>query len=96
MILDLSLPQSYRSKITLDQHLGVTIEDHVPEDTSGTWKTPLLPAVPVHNLVERSPVGPDQRTQRPVGGIAQTDQEEAQVAVRKAEHALRLRLIGDS
>src|SRR5216683_162999 len=44
-----------------------------------------LPAAPVHDLVERAPVRPLDRRQRPVGGIAERDHVREELPVREAQ-----------
>src|SRR6516164_4322243 len=59
------------------------------------WVRRVSPAVPVNNLVEGPAAGPGQWLQRPVGRVAQANQEDGPVAIREPEHLLRLLLVDD-
>jgi hypothetical protein len=54
-----------------------------------------LPAVPVDDFAGRPAAGPDVRPQRPVGGIAQADRVDGEVAVGVSQDPLCLLLVKD-
>src|SRR5438477_9126285 len=54
-----------------------------------------LPALPVDDLVEQAPVRTADRPQRPVGRVAERDQQRANSVVREAEDAPRQVLVLD-
>src|SRR5437773_3895583 len=49
------------------------------------WLTAVLPAAAVHDLVERSPVEPLERPERPVGRVAERDEECEEVLLWETE-----------
>src|SRR5215470_17834196 len=49
--------------------------------------SPALPPAAVHDVVERSPVGPAQNCERAVGRDAQRDEMSAKAILREAEEA---------
>src|SRR5690348_10500622 len=63
---------------------------------AGTMSWRVLPALPMHDLLEGTPVGPGKRPQRPVSWVTQADQENGPVTVREPQHTPRLLLIDDS
>src|SRR6478609_5806692 len=56
----------------------------------------VLPAAAVHNLTEQPPVGPADRRQRPVGGVAERDEQSPaeRVVVCRSDHHDRGRRAG--
>ena len=53
--------------------------------TSTRQRAGALPAAAVHDLVERSPVEPLERPQRPIGRVAERDEVCKEVVIREAE-----------
>jgi hypothetical protein len=66
------------------------------QNAAGQWSAVVsLPPAAVHDLLEWPPIRPLDRGQRPVGRVAQRDQERAGLVLRKAEQPPRELLIAD-